>query len=391
MLIEVTRRDWGSVTIERSIFEGLFENSIVRERAEILRCLHTSRIRFADLVRMARIAEIPYCLFFANQEFVDAQLRRKSDVLLAGISKRNFSMGARTRVHIADVELLVKDLIRKQQVLKKLDTSLTENSIVGKLRGSRGTVEHDAEWFRSAFAFPDGGIRGSRTKEAALEELIGLFEAQQIFVAQSQVGFMPQTIPTGVRFSGLTIRDTKIPFVFLSSGERDGDEPAGRRILTLVLMGVLVARARFVAVGYDNNSTEPISRREYELAEEVLMPSIEFRALPFTELDEIKAHADHFRVTPSAVLMRAIRLGKVSREAASIHFQQLRHEYSSRESSPRNQPLVMNAVRKYNSREYSSRMLKQLDLSRISKKEFCRVVTLNRIRPAQIDDYRAAL
>lgn len=391
MQIEVTKRDWDGVGVERAVYEALFENSVVRERAEVLRGLDRSRIRFADLRDLARKAEIPYCLFFAPKEFVDAQLKRKADVLVAGIGKNTFSMGSRTRVRISDVELIVKDLIRKQQLLKKLDVSLTDNAIVGGLKRSRRTVQQDADWFRAAFSFPENGLRGARTKESAFELLVALFEAQQVLVAQSQAGYMPQTIPSGVRFSGLSIRDSKIPFIFLSSGERDDEEPAGRRILTLVLMGVLVARARFSAVGYDSATAEPIANREYELAEEVLMPAVEFRQLSMSDLDMIKDHADAYRLTPSAVLMRAVRLGLVSQEAASGHFQQLRHEYATREKSARSPSLLMNAVRKYNSREYSKRMLRQLDQNRINRKEFCRVVTLNRIRPTQLDDYRATL
>lgn len=391
MFIEVTKQGWTGVRVDRAVFEALLENSVARERAAYVRGLQEAQIRFHDLVELARGADIPYALFFAPRNFVDAQLKRKSDVLLAGISKTAFSMGARTRVELCDVELIVKDLLRKQQTLKKLDSTLTANPIVGQLKKSRGTIEQDAAWFRGAFAFPANGVRERRTKESAFELLVGLFEAQQVLVAQSQVGYMPQTIPASARFSGLSIRDNKIPFIFLSSGERDDDEPAGRRILTLVLMGVLVARAQFSAVGYDTHSAEPIPRREYELAEEVLMPAAEFRTLSVSDLDEIKAHADAFRVTPSAVIMRAVRLGTLSKETASVHLDQLRRDYVAREKTPRNQPLLVNAVRKYNSREFSSRMLRQLDLNRITKKEFCRVVTLNRLRPTQIEDYRAAL
>lgn len=95
-------------------------------------------------MRLARAAEIPYPLFFAPFEVVVEQLRIKNRKLMAGFTKTCFSMNSRDTVRLCDIELIVRDLIRKQEYLKQ-DQTLVKNPIVGCLKRSRGSVTQDAE------------------------------------------------------------------------------------------------------------------------------------------------------------------------------------------------------------------------------------------------------
>ncbi|AMB40194.1 hypothetical protein AUT26_08225 [[Arthrobacter] sp. ATCC 21022] len=105
----------------------------------------------------------------------------------------------------------------------------------------------------------------------------------------------------------------------------------------------------------------------------------------------MRAGADVFKVTPSAMAVRAMRLGMITPEVAASHLQELRREYAQRAKTQARQPKAVNAVRKYNGRELSRRMLEVLDAGQISKREFCRVVCLRHIKPHQINDFREAL
>lgn len=89
--------------------------------------------------------------------------------------------------------------------------------------------------------------------------------------------------------------------------------------------------------------------------------------------------------------VRAMRLGLISPEVAASHLTELKREFSQRPRSQARQPKPVNAVRKYNGREFSRRMLDVLDTGGISKREFCRVVCLRHIQPSQINDFREAL
>ena len=380
-----------AAVIERKVFTALFENSVVRERKPYQRALTSGLIGLSDLVELARKADIPYPLFFAPEEVVLSQIERKTRLLLAGISKESFSINARHEVRLADIELIVKDLLRKQQVLKRLDRGLTANTLVGCTGRPDAPIPDAATRIRAALGLDLAGLRAARTKEKAFELLVSLLEAKQVFVAQSQQNFMPQRLPK-TKFSGLCVRDAKVPYIFLTGGDAgDNPEPTGRKIFTLTLLTVLVATKKFAAVSYDDTTPDPIINREYELAEEILIPAADAGSIDASTLDAVIASADKFKVTPSALVMRARRLGLIDRPLATDYLDQLAEEYRNRPKPRSRTPKLINALRKYNGPEFARRMVAQLDRGALSPGEFCRIVCQNRIGPHQIPQLREAL
>ena len=74
MTIQVTASD-GNVDIDRTSFTSLLESSVAHDRAPYRDALASGKISLADLVKLSRVAEIPYLLFFAPRDVVDAQLK----------------------------------------------------------------------------------------------------------------------------------------------------------------------------------------------------------------------------------------------------------------------------------------------------------------------------
>ncbi|WP_139346537.1 ImmA/IrrE family metallo-endopeptidase [Sinomonas mesophila] len=322
---------------------------------------------------------------------MEAQIKAKTDKLLSGLTKETFSVNSRDRVNLREIELIVKDLLRKQELLKKNDKTLTPNRIVGLLGKVGRSVEEDASKLMDALGLSNDSIMSVRKKEDALELLIARLEANQVLVSRSVNNFMPQRI-TGVKFSGMTIKDAKVPYIFLSGGDHgDYQEPAGRMLFTLALMSVLVARKIFAPVTYDGSSTGSDVGREYDIVGAMLMPREALRSTSLGSLDEVKAAADVLKVTPSAMAVRAMRLGMITPDLANSHLQQLREEYAQRPKTQARQPSAINAVRKYNGRELSRRMLNVLEAGQISPGEFCRIVCLRHLKPHQISDFREAM
>lgn len=377
--------------IDETVFVALLENSVASTYADYRRAIESSSIAFPDLVSLARRGEIPFSLFFAPLTVVEAQIRAKTDKLLSGVSKETFSINSRNQVNLRDIELIVKDLLRKQELLKKHDRSLTKNGIVGLLSKPGSSVEADAKRLMATLGLSREALRAARNKRAVLALMIDRLEANQVLVSQSVSNYMPQRL-TGVKFSGMTIKDVKVPYIFLAGGDPgDFQEPTGRKIFTLALMSVLVARRIFAPVTYDGSTPGTDVGREYDIVGAMLMPADLCRGRQFTALDDVRAAADEFKVTPSALTVRAMRLGLIDRECAASHLADLARDYGTREKPRARQPKAVNAVRNYNGREFSTRMLDALDGGRMSPKEFCRSVCLNRIKPAQIDDFRRAL
>lgn len=380
------------VAIERAVFVELLENSIVNSRAPYLHALERGEIHYTELVDLARKADVPHPLFFAPSPLVRAQVAAKTEKLLQGVAPDTFTVNTRTMVNLRDIELIIKDLLRKQQLAKKHDPTLVKNKIVGLLRKPRATVREDADALVKALGLDRAAIRAARTKDAARDLIIERLEANQVLVSQSVRGFMPQILD-GVHFSGMTVRDSKVPYIFLAGGDHgDFQEPPGRQIFTLVLMTVLVARGIFAPVTYDANSAAPDAGREYDIVGEILIPATELHEAGFGSLSDVKAAADDFKVTPSAMTVRAMRLGIIGTDTALEYLDQLEAEFRARpKPGPRQQPKPVNAIRKYSGRALTARMIRAVEERRLSEREFCRVVCLKRIGPHEIGELKAAL
>ncbi|WP_296605113.1 hypothetical protein [Nocardioides sp.] len=378
--------------IEREVFAALFTNSVVSSYAGVRSALAGAPLPLKEFLKLARQAEIPYPLFFAPKQVVDEQLRLKNEKLMAGFTKTSLSMHSRHRVELCDVELIVKDLLRKQEILRRYDRTLPKNGLVGLLKKSRGSIPQDADRLLEALGMTRADIRSSRSKEAALELIIGRLEARQVLVSRSAQHYMPQEMPGHAKFSGMTIKDKKVPFVFLATGD-EGEhlEPAGRKVFTLVLLTVLIAHETFAPVNYDGHTKELDAPRVYQLAAEILMPAAEMRRLSFPDLEAARALADAFKVTPSAVVMRARRLGCIDPDTFSRYMDELEVEYNSRTTPTLSSPRPVNALRKYNGTECSRRMLAVLDAGHLNRAEFRRIMFFNKIPASQIDDFREAV
>src|SRR5699024_12832543 len=98
------------------------------------------------------------------------------------------------------------------------------------------------------------------------------------------------------------------------------------------------------------------------------------------------------KVTARPATWRTMGLGITNRDTASHH---LDHQHGEIRSLPKGGPRSpihpKNAVRKYNGRELTVRMLHALDGGSISPGEFCRSICLNKLKPSRIDDLRRAV
>lgn len=380
------------VAIDRAVFAALLDNSVARTYKAYATAVERGSISLSDLAFLARKGDIPLALFFAPLPVAESQVAAKTQKLLAGTGKETFSVNSRSQVELRDIELIVKDLIRKQQLLKRLDPSLRPNEIVGMLSRPSRSPEADASRLMSSLGVTQEEIRATRNKEAALNLLISRVEANQILVSRSVQHYMPQRL-THARFSGVTIKDAKVPYIFLAGGDHgDYQEPTGRTIFTLALLTVLVARGIFAPVAFDGHNLSSHANREFQIVGAMLVPADVLGAVDLSSLDEVKAVADDIKVTPSAATVRAVQLRLINMATAESHLNALRREYEGRSKpGPRNAPSPENAVRKYNGTEFAKRMLHVLDTGGIGPREFCRSVCLNHLKPAQIDDLRRAV
>lgn len=378
------------VPIDHKVFVTLLGNSVVNSYAPYRDALSSGSLKLAVLIELARKAEVPWSLFFAPIELVRAQQRAKTARLLQGVSSETFTVNSRTVVELRDIELIVKDLLNKQALLRKHDDTLVRNPLIGLLRKSRGSLARDAEALLEVVELDRREIWSLSNHQTALELVIAKLEAKQVLVSRSVRGYMPQLIK--VHFSGMTVRDSKVPYIFLAGGDHeDYQEPVGRQMFTLMLMAVLIGRGIFAPVTYDAQSTAPEPGLEYDLVGEILMPAIEINKFDLGSMDALEVAARRFKVTPSAMTVRAMRLGVMRAEVGLEYLAELEEAFRNRGKQRFGAPNRFNAVRKYGSRELSIRLLGAVDRGTLPAREFCRVVSLNRLRPAQLVEFRQAL
>lgn len=379
------------VPIDLAVFDALFENSHASTYTAYRRAKEASEIKYTDLVFLARKGQIPQPLFFAPLAVVEAQVKAKTKKLIAGVGRETFSVNARGRVDLSAIELIVLDLLRKQELVKKFDRNLPVNPIVGSLRRRGVSHDSDAASLMNQLGITRNSLLNAKTKERAYDFLVSRIEANNILVSRAVNNYMPQRL-RGVEFSGITVKDKKVPYIFLTAGEgSDKDEPVGRRIFTLVLLTVLVACGKFSPVTIDTTTLLTKAPREYEITAAILMPREAFGHHNLRSLDSVRVVADELKVTPSAIVVRATRLGLLDVTLGEQLLNQLREDFNAQSRVPMGQPKIENALHRYNGHEFSSRMLSALDGGFLSQGDFCRIVCQNRLRPPQILLFRAAV
>ena len=220
--------DGSQVVLDRDVFAAHFGNSVVSSYAGVRRALDGVPLAFKELTKLAAQAEIPlHC--FLPIEVVKAQVRLKTEKLLAGFTKTSFSMHSRHKVELRDVELIVKDLLRKRGCCVN-PTKTSGEQVVGLLRGSRRPVAEDAERVLTSIGLTRTDIREARNKEVALEVFISRLEARQVLVSRSAQHNMPQQMPAQAKFSGLALKTPRSRSSFLRLATRvDILSPPGGR------------------------------------------------------------------------------------------------------------------------------------------------------------------
>ena len=380
-----------TVQISNEVFQLLTENSVVADYSDTRRAIEKGQINFKALEKLADKAWIPLPLFFSPLPFVKSQISKKERKLIKHIRKDTLNIGSRQTIELSQIELILRDLIQKQHYVRQYAEDLSENTIRGLLKKPSERLEDDAARLLDALHLTHEEIRSSSNKNKALELILNRLGEQQILVSQSVQNYMPQQL-RNIHFSGMTIDDTKVPYIFLAGGrENNSEEPVGRRIFTLILMTVLIARQQFQPVVWDASSIGADFGYVYNLTGTILMPKSEMNIDPDTNLDGIKHLADQFKVTPSAVTVRALHLRKLTYEQASRYLDELQQEFISRPTTHARAPQPAKAVLKYAGSETIKRLLPALDSKRLSLKEFLRVGCLNKLNRRQIGDLRGII
>ena len=369
------------VYIDLSIFKQLFEGSShVYYLTDYQRAVAERKIKISKLIELSRRAQIPYSLFFAPKKLVDMNIKRNEQLLFQGVDNGMISMAGRGNVEIKDINLIVKDIRKRQLFLAKHNKNAPDNPILHLQR-----EQDDRLYAKSILESLDldmDKLRSYKTKDSAYTFLVKELERANILISRSQTGAMPQAIRKDIRFSGIAVKHKKYPAIFLyTKDEPDISDPTGRRIFTIVLLLVCMSLNHFSPVSYDSNLQSSIETKEYIMAEEILMPQEMLAGVIAESLSDVYNLSTVFKVTPSMVLMRLKRLNLIGGKKFNRLFEQINNERELAQIKNHKIPFKISEATRvinYNGRKFTTNVLRLLDAGAISQGEACRLLGKHR-------------
>jgi hypothetical protein len=351
------------VRIEKEVFQLLLDCSHLITSVEYKKAVTSKEINFEELKALATKAGVPYPLFFAPIVAVKRQVERNDKFLFSKISgKQEAQLSSRGTLIINDIKVLINDLTRKQEFLKRILPDTPFNTIIGCIRKEINLAlapSQLADIIRNKLNIDLNKFR-SLTKDKAFSYLVDCIESNNILVSLSSHNFMPQNLGRDTPFSGICLKDKKFPYIFIHT--RDGDinpkilESTGRQIFTLIQMLVCIAMNRFTINSKNLERNGKIEQSTIIAGEVLIMPE-DIRNLEIESLKDLKEKAHFFRVTPSMLLYQLIQYEKISQQLAIKFRQMLAIEIQQAKPKGMSAILPKNGYAKCNGKRLSSEVI----------------------------------
>jgi len=365
-----------SIEIDRDVFFALLSSTPVSALKVYKDAIAKKRISLTNLKSISEKEEIPYPLFFAPIDKVTLQLKNKERVLYEKVPAKDVvQLNARGSLDRNQISLIIKDLSRKQEFLKKrIITKMVDNTFIGLI--SKDVNDHKTNIFLA------GTIRNyleidleelrDLSKPKVLKYIVYKAEQKGVLVSFSSHNFMPKNIPSEADFSGICIKDKKFPYVFINT--RDGDEKPkilesdGRQVFTLLAMLVAIAMNKFVLNTKNQDKYgRGILKQVYSIAGEIIIPIHELCGFNVSNLDDLEKYSKVFKVTPSMLLFRLKLAGRIGKDLNDILRSQLLSKIESANTSHGHAPLPETGYGKYNGQFFSREVVKAYKGGRLSQ------------------------
>jgi Zn-dependent peptidase ImmA (M78 family) len=345
-----------STEIEDSVVErvlNLYPEEQLLKRKVFQNAFTTGSIKLSDLKDECDKLLIPWQMFLLDTENHKRQIehieKTRADKISARLLAKRKGSGDVTSKRIID------RLIRLQGYVSTT-TSLPKNPYCDSLKGR--AVKVAAKYVVDYFKIDQNWFWSPRGKGTALTKLISLVEAKNINVCQGvlQNKMLPHhSVVTGDVYkntSGFSIKDDKVPFVFLPS-EINPDEVESRQIFTLVYLLVIIGLGKYDYYLEKDFSTkmvgtDRISRRIFDITTEILIPESETdklrgRTITVSMRDEL---ASKFKVSPSA-LVTTLRIRKVITKPEYNALMPEKYKPGTRKPGPMNTQKISTSVQKF--------------------------------------------
>lgn len=390
----LTHRNKRCVELDDRVFQRLLtfypEEELVN-RPVLSAAIRSGEIRKSDLIAEADKLFIPWQMFLLSWPNLRRHLlaieRERRDKIDVG------HISTRTRAKGAVPYRLIDRYIRAQRFLLESEAH-SRNTFCGSLRGKSVPVAVAA--IEQHFGISRKAFWARSTKERAFEYLAGCIESGNVNVAlgTSEARLVPTTRNHKSLYknvSGFCLKNPKVPFAFVHMNMADAEEPAGRRIYTLMLLVVLIGLDIYT-VTRDWRPGRTRAGRDAEhsptahaIVGEFLLPSSAFTHLKGRRVTRkiIDDLSDAYKLTPTAVTYRLWKARIIDRdERDSLITPSIPIKRKARS------PYIENAVRKLNGGLVVSAVNSAFSRRSISQNQ-AQYVLFGRIRRPLWAKYRA--
>lgn len=374
--------------LDLEVFSLLFESTVARRTKKYYKALANKEMDFEGFRKMARDAEVPYPLFFLSKRQAEDCVRDYTKRVFFGTSKGEISIASRGDINRADISLILKDLTRKQILLKEY---INNECLLPKRfkKSSLNFIEH-AEDIRSLIGYDINEIE-SLNKERSYNYLVSRLAHNNVFVSLYSHGYCPQDIPKELCFSGIAINDKQCPFLFVKAGDYDSAiEPWGRRMFTIGLLLSSLCYGECKPITMDGKSRDLSSNKHYLFAEEFLMPESLVRNLVVDDRIGLDCAARRFAVSPSAMVLRLFRLGMFNDAKKEYYLDELEEEYRNQIQNKKGGRGIAadKGILRYNNSELVKRYIDMLDARRITERQLKHILCYKKGENVNIEALR---
>jgi len=371
LLVKIGKEE---LKIEKEIFCALLNFPSIKHYKSYEKAISTNEISLFDLKDLARRAYVPYPLFFASQEKVDKQIKDQNKNIFDKLpTKSEMQIGFRGNTEKEDIELIIKDLARKQEFLKKRVLTIEKDNIfvgsVSKMMADRLPIEGIAKNIRGYFGIDLNDMR-KLPKAGVVEYLCKKIEEKNILISMSSHDYMPQNLNKELELSGMCVKDKKFPYIFINT--RDGDdkplilETDGRKIFTILSMLVCIGMNKFILNTKSGKQKDRSLRIVFAIDGEILIPANDLNGVIVRNIDDLKKYATSFKVTPSMLLLRLRDLRLIERTKANEYKSILSDELKSSNPPIKHQPTQTNGYAKYNGEKLSRQIIRAHNSGKIT-------------------------
>lgn len=292
--------------LDVEVFDLLFDNTIARRKTAFHEAKQKGSIDFETFIKLSRLGEVPYPLFFLDKSKVKKIIDDYRKKIFFGVSKNQLSISSRGDINLADISLVLKDITRKQNYLKKFITE--KNEISDRYVKAKMNLVDKAAELRYAIGYDLSKVFTIK-KEASFNLLDKGLSSKNVYISLYAHHYTPQDIDKSLQFSGIAIKDKKCPYLFIKAGDYDSSiELWGRRLFTAALLLSYLSHGDCRPVTMDGSSRALIQDKHYKFAEEFLMPEDLFIKEICKSLLDVDNLSEKYSVSPSAIVMRLFRL-----------------------------------------------------------------------------------